>query len=222
MDYGALFVAASAHARARTPDDIDWDGRPHPSRSYPGAPRTPLARGEIETPLGTALRSRRSRREFGAGPFTQTGPLLHAAVGIRSYPSAGALYPIELHVVAQDAEVPDGLHHYDVRAHALELRRPGRLQTALADVTLDQPTVADARLVLALIAVASRVTWKYGPRGWRYIWLEAGHMAQNLCLVAEALQLVAFPVGGFYDAELSALLELPADETPLYLIALGV
>jgi len=146
MDYGALFVAASAHVRAKVPDEIDWTGQPHPSRTYPGAPRTPLERGEIDMPLGVALSGRRSRREFGPGPFAHTGPLLHAAVGARAFPSAGALYPIELHVVAQDADgVPDGIHHYDARAHALELRRPGRLQATLADALLDQPTVAQAR-----------------------------------------------------------------------------
>jgi SagB-type dehydrogenase family enzyme len=236
MDYGALFIAASSHVRAQTPDELDWDGRPHPSRTYPGAPRTPLAQGEVDAPLSAALRGRRSRREFGSGAFTQTGDLLHAAVGSpelrrhdgawvhgRPFPSAGGLYPVELHVAAQDADgVPDGIHHYDSRAHALELRRPGRFQSALADATLDQHTVADARLVLALTGIATRTTWKYGARGWRYIWLEAGHMAQNLCLVAEALNLAALPVGGFYDAELAKLLQIPQDETPLYVIAVGV
>jgi len=129
---------------------------------------------------------------------------------------------MELYVAAQDViNVPDGLHHYDPRAHELELRREGSVQPEIAALTLEQPTLGDASLVIVLTAVAQRTTWKYGQRGWRYIWLEAGHVAQNLCLVAAALGLAAVPVGGFYDAELAKLLMLAGDETPLYLVAMG-
>ena len=236
MDYGGFFVAASSHVRARTPDDIDWNEQPRPTRTYPGAPRTALARGDVDAPLGAVLTARRTRRAFGGGPFDLAGPLLYSALAARvlsrnegawvherPFPSAGGLYPVEVHIFAQDvAGVPDGIHHYDPRAHELELRRAGRFQAALAEVTLDQPVLGDAQLVLALSAVAARTTWKYGSRGWRYVWLEAGHIAQNVCLVAEALGVAALPVGGFYDAELAKLLQMPPDETPLYVIGLGI
>jgi SagB-type dehydrogenase family enzyme len=235
-DHGALFHAASANLRARAIDlDVDFDRRPRLFRRYPGAERTPLAPGDgpLTRPLGDVLRARASGRDFAGGPLpaAAAGRLLHAAAAVRDrgeiprrpYPSAGGLYPVELHVAAQDVEcVPDGVHHYDPRAHELELRRRGRFGAALADVTVAQPMLAGAQLVIALTAIPERSTWKYGERGWRYAWLEAGHVAANLCLLAEALGLAAVEVGGFYDDELTALLELPAGELPLLLVAVGL
>lgn len=240
-DHGALFYAASANVRARALDlDLDLDRRPRAFRTYPGAVRTPLGDCDLALThsLGEALRRRRSEREFAPGPLAGelAGGLLRASAAVRSvrrveerqipdrpYPSAGALYPVELYVAAQDVEgVADGVHHYDPRAHELELRRRGRFGEALADVTVAQPMLAGAQLVVALTAIPERSTWKYGERGWRYAWLEAGHVAANLCLVAEALGLVAVEVGGFYDDELSALLALPAGELPLLLVAVGL
>lgn len=234
-DHGALFHAASSNVRARSIDlDVDFDRRPRGFRAYPGAQRTPLGGRDfaIDRPLGESLRTRSSARDFTAGPLAGelAGRLLHAGAGVREpgeiphrpYPSAGGLYPVELYVAAQDVGgVPDGVHHYDPRAHELELRRPGRFGAALADVTVAQPMLAAAQLVVALTAIPERATWKYGERGWRYAWLEAGHAAANLCLVAQALGLAAVEVGGFYDDELGALLALPAGELALLLIAVG-
>jgi SagB-type dehydrogenase family enzyme len=235
-DHGALFHAASANMRARSIDlDVDFNRRPRLFRTYPGAERTPLPGRDfaLDRPLGESLRARASGRDFAAGrlPNELAGRLLHASAGVREpgeiprrpYPSAGGLYPVELHVAAQDVDgVPDGLHHYDPRAHELELRRPGRFGSALAAVTIAQPMLAAAQLVILLTAVPERSTWKYGERGWRYAWLEAGHVAAHLCLVAEALDLAAVEVGGFYDDELSGLLALPAGEVALLLVAVGL
>jgi SagB-type dehydrogenase family enzyme len=240
-DHGALFYAASANVRARSLDlDPDLDRRPRAFRTYPGAARTALAGRDCAPaePLGESLRRRRSQREFAPGILSAelAGGLLRASAGVRAvrrveerripdrpYPSAGGLYPVELYAAAQDVEgIADGVHHYDPRAHELELRRAGRWGPALADLTIAQPMLAAAQLVVALTAVPERSTWKYGERGWRYAWLEAGHVAANLCLVAQALGLVAVEVGGFYDDELTALLALPAGELPLLLVAVGL
>jgi SagB-type dehydrogenase family enzyme len=239
-DHGALFHVASSNVRARALDlDVDFDQRPRAWRTYAGARRTPLGGRDyaLERPLGEALRTRASGRDFAPKPLPAelAGRLLHASAGVRAlreveqrwiparpYPSAGALYPVELYVAAQAVEdVPDGVHHYDPRAHELELRRAGRFGAALAEVTIAQAMLAAAPLVVALTAVPERSTWKYGERGWRYAWLEAGHVAANLCLVAEALGLAAVEVGGFFDDELDALLALPAGELTMLLVAVG-
>jgi SagB-type dehydrogenase family enzyme len=226
------FLNASAHSRAVAAEEPDWDNRPRPALTFPGAPRTVLPRGaEITTPLGEALNARRTRRTFTKITAEQAGRLLYAAAGSpgprqneggwvhgRPFPSAGALYPIELYVVIHGIDgLPDGLHHYDPRAHELELRAAG--DVPLAQATLQPDALSTASLVVALSAVAQRTTWKYGQRGWRYIWLEAGHIAQNLCLTATALDLPALPVGGFFDREVADVLMLADGETPLYLVA---
>jgi SagB-type dehydrogenase family enzyme len=239
-DHGALFHAASSNVRARALDlDVDFDRRPRAWRTYPGARRTPLGGRDfaLTRPLGEALSARVSGRDFAAAPIPAepAGRLLHASAGVRAlreveqrwiparpYPSAGALYPVELYVIAQDVEeVTAGVHHYDPRAHELELRRAGRFGATLADATIAQAMLAAAPLVVALTGVPERSTWKYGERGWRYAWLEAGHIAANLCLVAQALGLAAVEVGGFFDDELDALLALPAGEVTMLLVAVG-
>jgi SagB-type dehydrogenase family enzyme len=80
----------------------------------------------------------------------------------------------------------------------------------------------DAAVIVVLTTVLERSLWKYGDRGYRYQLLEAGHVAQNLNLVATALGLGSFNIGGFFDSDLANLLGLDIEEEiPLYGIALG-
>jgi SagB-type dehydrogenase family enzyme len=92
----------------------------------------------------------------------------------------------------------------------------------LGDLFMGQPYIGDAAAVIVLTTVLERTLWKYSDRGYRYILLEAGHVAQNLNLVASGLGLGALNLGGFFDANLAALLGLdPEAEVPLYGIAVG-
>jgi SagB-type dehydrogenase family enzyme len=87
---------------------------------------------------------------------------------------------------------------------------------------LDQPYLADAGALIILTAVAARLLYRYGDRGYRYLLMEAGHVSQNLALVAAAVDVGCLSLGGFQDDVLSALLNLQPDrEIPLYGIALG-
>jgi SagB-type dehydrogenase family enzyme len=237
LDAGGLFHAASSAARVRpvlapVPDPA---GRPPAFRSYPGAHRTPLGGADLalDLPLAAALAARRSTRAFAPEPpqAEVVGALLRAAAGVRAlrgatqeraYPSAGGLYPLELYAATRGLEaIPDAIHHYAPREHELELCRAGRFGPVLADATIGQEMLAAAPLVLAICAIARRSTFKYGQRGWRYVWMEAGHLAAHLGLVAAALGLGAVEVGGFFDGELDALLGLPDDEVTLLLLAVG-
>ena len=88
---------------------------------------------------------------------------------------------------------------------------------------MGQPWVSAAAVVMIISAVTVRSLSKYGDRGYRYLLFEAGHVSQNIDLVATALGLGAINLGGFYDDELAALLRLqPEFEVPLYATALGV
>jgi SagB-type dehydrogenase family enzyme len=217
---------------------LDEDAHPLRFRTYPGAKRTPLPGRdfEIDAPLGALLQRRRSVRDFARKPLPLAllGRLLHASYGVkgerdigemtytRSAPSAGGLYPLEIYVATQMVEgLEDGIFHYDARAHELELLRPGLAHPALTHLALDQEMVDGANVVVIITAIPARTMWKYGQRGYRYVWLDAGHLGENLYLVATALGLGPVGVGGFFDRDLATLIGLPAGEEPFYLVCVG-
>ena len=141
----------------------------------------------------------------------------------RSVPSAGGLYPLELYASLHSvSEVPDGLYHYNVLDHALERLRAPLDPHMLAEAVIPAPFLVNANVLVFISAVFDRTLGKYGARGYRYILLEAGHAAQNLCLVAAERGLASLCVGGFMDARLNGLLELdPRLEATVYCVGLG-
>lgn len=192
------------------------------------------APGTMDTTLAEALAHRRSGRNFDGRPLTaeMLASLLWAAYGVnaergrlamRTAPSAGATYPVELHVVVNACqEVQPGLYRYDGPDHRLVDLALGDVSGATAAALLDQSFVANAAAVLVWTAVTARCERRYQQRAYRYIYLEAGHQAQNVLLAAVAMGLVACPVGAFFDDELSALLGLDgAAEIPLYAVSVG-
>jgi SagB-type dehydrogenase family enzyme len=178
-----------------------------------------------------ALGSRRSLRSFAGAPLTllEVSQLLWAAQGItsadggRTAPSAGALYPLELYLVAGDVTaLPRGTYHYRPRQHDLVCVDSGEdRRSALAAAALGQRWVAAGAAVLVISAVYERTTTKYGERGDRYVHMEVGHVAQNVYLQAAALRIGTVFVGAFRDNAVSQALGLPATARPLGLMPLG-
>ena len=182
-----------------------------------------------------ALAQRRSVREYGSRPLplTHLSQLLFAAQGatgryreriLRTAPSAGALYPFEVYPVVHRVEgLSPGVYHYDVRHHTLTQMKLGDFRWTLMEAGLEQDLLAEANVVFVLAAVVDRVLHKYGQRGWRYIYMEAGHISQNLYLQATSLGLGSVAVGAFYDHEVNALIGVDGQtETTIYLHAVGV
>jgi SagB-type dehydrogenase family enzyme len=163
--------------------------------------------------------------------------LLHAAYGIvdraalegghaflrRGVPSAGGLYPLELYLMIRNVtDLADGLYHFDAREPALELVRAGDWQAEAATIFYTWPFIVEANIVVCIGAVFPRSQKKYGPRGYRYILLEAGHVAQNLCLAAAEMGLATLCMGGFRDGALNRLIGLdPHREGVVYAVAAG-
>ena len=136
--------------------------------------------------------------------------------------SAGALYPLELHLVAGDVEgLQAGSYRYNPKHHTLKAETLGDLRSALAQAALNQDWIAQAPVIVVVGAVYSRTTRKYGRRGARYVHMEVGHATQNLLLQAEAMGLGSATVGAFDDDLLQRLLRLPEDESPLAILPLG-
>lgn len=136
--------------------------------------------------------------------------------GLRTAPSAGARYPLELYVVAGNVDgLAAGVYHYQTEGHRLTRLQGGDLRTALAQAAHAQGRVRDAAAVVVFAAVYERTTRKYGERGVRYLHMEAGHAAQNLYLQAQTLGLATVVVGAFVDEAVARVLQLPADVKPL-------
>lgn len=177
-----------------------------------------------------AILGRRSTREYAGEPLTlqELSQLLWAAQGVtdprgfRTAPSAGALYPLEVYVVAGDVEsLPEGVYRYSPQKHQLDKVLAGDKRAELAGAALGQAWVEEAAADIVFAAVYERTTGKYGERGIRYVQMEAGHAAQNLCLQAAALDLGIVTVGAFQDDQIKEILSLPEDEQPLYIIPVG-
>jgi len=174
--------------------------------------------------LEKAIAARRSRRDFLPQSLTleQISQLAWAAQGqdahssYRTAPSAGATYPLELFAVTSE-----GLFRYLPAKHALEKLIIGDLRAALASAAWGQGFIEAAPLTLVFAAQFSRTTNRYGQRGVRYVYMEAGHAAQNVHLQAEALGLGSVAVGAFDDAGVSKVLSLPDHIEPLYLVTVG-
>jgi SagB-type dehydrogenase family enzyme len=175
-------------------------------------------------PLERAIATRRSRRDFLPQPLTleQISQLTWAAQGrdthssYRTAPSAGATYPLELFVVTGD-----GLFRYLSARHSLEKLTEQDLRAALASAAWRQEFIEVAPLTLVFGAEFSRTTKRYGQRGIRYVYMEAGHAAQNVHLQAQALGLGSVAVGAFDDASVSEVLSLPDYLEPLYMVVAG-
>ena len=182
----------------------------------------PVMKGIVS--LEEALKNRRSARNYKAGELSmqQLSQVLWAAQGItdirglRTAPSAGALYPLEVYVVKKD-----GVFKFRPQGHRLLLKKSGDLRVPLAQAAWGQAFIAQVPVDIVICAVYERVTSKYKDRGVRYTDMEAGHAAQNIHLQAAALGLGSVPVGAFSDDQVSSVLGLPKEEAPLYIIPVG-
>jgi len=174
--------------------------------------------------LEQAIAIRRFRRDFLPQPLAlgQISQLTWAAQGqdahsnYRTAPSAGATYPLELFVVTSD-----GLFQYLPAKHSLEKLADQDLRPALASAAWGQEFIEAAPLTLVFAAQFPRTTKRYGQRGIRYVYMEAGHAAQNAHLQAEALGLGSVAVGAFDDTSVSKVLSLPDCLEPIYLVVVG-
>lgn len=182
------------------------------------------------TSVEAALQARRSVREFAGGGLSlaEAAQLLWAADGVnrpngyRTAPSAGALYPLEVYLIAGNVEqVATGAWKYSRGDHALVAVSPGERRRDLARAAYHQSWIAEAAAIIAVAAVPERTAAKYGARAERYVPIEVGHVAQNVYLQAAALGLGTTIVGAFDDAQVKAIVEMARDEHPMCLLPVG-
>jgi SagB-type dehydrogenase family enzyme len=218
-------------------------------RDYPLQPRIRLPEATLtDRPFSELIRNRRSCRSFGGSALTlpELSALLFGAIGetgrlpagsedgrlievsLRSIPSGGALHPTRAFVaVLQHGQLAPGVYHYDVKEHALEFVRPllePDIETLFAAFPIhpDPVNLAQASGIFFITTKFWRARAKYGPRGYRYCLQEAGAACQNLSLTAVALGLAHVVLGGFYDDEVHAALEIDGiDHAVITSVAVG-
>lgn len=206
-------------------------------KEYRGVECTPLPKPLASSGADVleAIRSRRSRREYGSEPLTldELSTILFHTNGVvgrawwggpkRPYPSAGARQPVEVYVSVKNVKgLGQGLYHYNARRHCIESLSPGDHSKRLSSIALDQDHVEEAPAVLILTAVYPRTGSKYGNRSYRYVHWDVGFAGENVYLTCEALGLATVAVGAFYDDELCGFLGIDCEEEiPMLLFPVG-
>ncbi len=240
-DCESLALLYHLNSEPRRTEESETDGMDVPQFKEVLGDESPfrLPRSQGNSHLMQLIQSRRSCRSFREGtmPVGELAELLRAGYGLneqpgafcpmgfprRSVPSAGARYPLEIYVATGRVDdVVSGLHHYNPRDHSLEFVHGGRVLDELAGLLLGQQFVRDVCAVMLLAAVFPRTLSRYGARGYRFILFEAGHVAQNVCLLATELGLGTVCLGGYFDSQLNRFLGLDGvSEASLYCVAIG-
>jgi SagB-type dehydrogenase family enzyme len=234
---GDAFQKSTKHSRERLIGGyLNWASMPETYKRYTSAKIIPLSREfpAKSLPIVDMLKKRRSVRSFSPKPLSiaELSFLLWASTGVqrreqgydfRTVPSAGALYPIETYLVANNVEgLEKALYHYSIEAHALEVLKVGEFAENFAHAALEQEMFIKAPVVLVWTAVFERSKWKYAQRAYRYVYLEAGHIAQNLALSATSIGLGSCQIGAFFDDEINQILGVDGtDESVIYLSVVG-
>jgi len=215
---------------------LRWDLKPETYKTYPRAPRTTLPSPQVGggMPIWETLNQRQSVRSFKNQALSpeNLSQILWATQGItrrihghafRTAPSAGALYPVETYLsLFNISSIEPGIYHYAVESHELEQLKSGDFRKATAGAALDQDMAYAANAVFIWTAVFPRSKWKYKQRAYRYVYLDAGHIAGNLTLAAVALGLGSCQIAALYDEDVNALLGIEGEnESVLYMSVLG-
>ena len=224
---GDDFQSETKYRRNKTPfGSLFSVSKPETYKRYPAAKTIQLP-SQLQQPavsFGEVLQRRKSIRDFATTPLSKANLtfLLWASTGIqrieqgyefRTAPSAGALYPIETYVATNNVEdVESGIYHYNIRDHSLEEIKTGNFGDEIAHAALDQKMCSTASAVFIWTAVFSRSKWKYAQRAYRYIYLDAGHIAENLALASASINCGSCQVGAFFDDEINAIVDVDGKE----------
>ncbi len=238
MHYGDDFQRLSKYYRdSLGGKSLDWEAKPGQYKKYPPE----LERFELEKPqrdggmpLYSVLQKRRSERRFVNVELSgkDLSQMLWSGQGLtlstehhqfRTAPSAGALYPVETYcVINRVSGFKPGVYHYQVPYHCLVLVKEGEFGKDLAMAALGQRMVQEAAFNLVWSAVIERSKWKYDQRAYRYIYMDAGHIAENTALAAVSAELGSVQIGAFFDEEVNQVIGVNGEsEFAIYMTAVG-
>jgi SagB-type dehydrogenase family enzyme len=234
---GDRFQQETKYYRNRFNDGPDRSLQPDQYKNYPNNPKIELTKpNNIKTEtLNYAIQNRKSIRDFSEKPLLkeQLSYLIWASTGIqrkeqgfeyRTAPSAGALYPIETYVVINNVKnIVQGVYHYNIKSFYLEQIKKGDYRSVIAEAVLNQSMCYHAAAVFIWTAIFNRSKCKYGQRAYRYIYLDAGHIAENLALSATSINLATCQIAALYDDEVNQIIDIDGlSESTIYLSVVGV
>ena len=236
--YGDNFQRKSKYYRNKLPNHyLDWTNKPKTYKTFANSIKKvnlPKPQFDENIKFWNVVVNRQSSRKFKNESLNlmDLSLLLFGMTGItriapqieyRTVPSAGGLYPIETYPIVNNIDnLEKGIYHYNIPEHSLELLNLGDYRQDVARGCLDQSIAYNSAVNFIWTAVIERSKWKYLQRCYRYIYLDAGHIGQNLYLTAEALGLGACTIGAIYDDELNNLLNIDGiDETAIYVGVVG-
>ena len=186
-----------------------------------------------------ALATRRSVRQYQNEPLTlnEISQLVWSAYGVtqpipdvpelrgglKTAPSAGALYPLDIYVVAGNVtNLSPGIYKYQPETHELLQLSEGDKRKELCDAALNQTWIKEAPVSIVYSAIYERNTSKYGKRGReRYICMDLGHSAENVYLQCASLGLGTCAIGAFLDDNVKLVIQMTRSEEPLYIMPVG-
>ncbi|NET33825.1 MAG: SagB/ThcOx family dehydrogenase [Cyanothece sp. SIO1E1] len=196
---------------------------------------TPAAKAEADMYQVMKDRASRATPSLRGMTFEELSNLLYYAYGSkqtstgksamtkRNAPSAGGLYPIELFFFAREVEqIPDGLYYFDSPRNEIVLFDESVNYKAVADCYVSDDPILNKNLIFFFCPIFNKSIFKYHNRGFRFVFMEAGHIAQNLLLVATGLERQALPVCGYFEYKVDQLLRLDGhDFSCVYTVAVG-
>jgi SagB-type dehydrogenase family enzyme len=147
----------------------------------------------------------------------------HTMGGLRTAPSAGALYPLQIYVLIGNVKgIEPGVYKYFSQGHKIVRVIDKDVRSQLCSAALNQSMIKTAPACIFYSADFSVTTQVYGNRGReRYVCIDLGHSAENVYLQVEALHLGTCAIGAFNDSEVRAVMQLPENEEPLYIMPIG-
>ncbi|GAP13399.1 protein containg SagB-type dehydrogenase domain [Longilinea arvoryzae] len=189
-----------------------------------------------EMDLRRAMEVRKTIRQYSPQPLSleELSYLLWVTQGVRrittrpstarNVPSAGARHAFETYVLINRVDgLEPGLYRYIATQHAL-LLADGSLDinVRLTEACAHQEHVGNSAVTFFWVAVLERMYWRYGERGYRYLFLDAGHVCQNLYLAAEAIDSGVCAIGAYDDDALNAALGVDGEnQFTVYAATLG-
>jgi SagB-type dehydrogenase family enzyme len=192
-----------------------------------------------DMPLHKAIEQRRSLRKYSEEPLSmdELSFILWTSswardfrsnekmeITLRNVPSAGARHPLETYLDIHRVEgIKPGLYYYHPIKHCLVLLDASETKsTQIFEACMRQEMLSTSAVNVILSAVPYRTAWRYGQRGYRYLYLDAGHVGQNLHLAAEAIGAGACMIGAYLDEAMNEALSMDGtEEFVIYIASIG-
>jgi len=217
-----------------------WSGKYNLEHKSIASVNLPKPKLTSDYSIEKVLNERRSVRSYEDEPLTleEVSQLLWSAYGItysregmpdfirgglKTAPSAGARYPLEIYLVAGNVKgLLPGIYWYVPEGHVIHRLADGDIRLDLQAACLSQKFAGEAPVSIVWSAVYERCTEKYGERGHdRYVCMDLGHSAQNVYLQCGSLGLGTCAIGAFTDEALKKLIGMTEEEVPLYVMPIG-